>query len=122
VRNGSLLAADFRSGQLPRGPEIVWALVDRLGTLESGEGAVSSRRVPSQNGVYTVTFNRSMHDCAVLATQRTVNNAYASARPGGSGVNSVTVNLYATTATGSQPGHAGFTVAALCSRPAVRSS
>jgi hypothetical protein len=121
VRNGSLLAADFRQGQLPRSPDIVWALVDRLGSLEAGHGAVASRRVGQPgSGLYTVTFNRSMLDCAVLATQRTSNNAYAAARPGGAGVNSVTVSLVATT-TESRPGHAGFTVAAICKPPLVRS-
>lgn len=119
VRDGSLLAADFRAGQLPHDPEIVWAVVDRLGSLEAGERAVSSTRVPVQGVIYTVTFDRSMHNCAVLATQRTVNNAYAAARPGGAGVNSVTVSITATTKNGSQATPSGFSVAALCERRVI---
>jgi hypothetical protein len=111
VRNGSLQAADFRSDQLPREVERMWAVVDAAGSTVSGENVVSSRRVLT--GIYTVTFNRRTASCAVLATQRSADNGYASARPGGAGVSSVTVNLYAT-GTAIQRFNGAFSVAVLC--------
>jgi hypothetical protein len=63
VQDGTLAAADLAAGVVP---EVLWAVVTSTGVLDRGRGAVSATRVG--NGFYTVTFNRSVEDCAWLAT------------------------------------------------------
>jgi hypothetical protein len=77
VLNGSLLAADFKSGQLPQGPEgpkgdpgapatRLWAYVSATGTLRGGGGVVATSR--QSTGNFTVTFNQSVANCAATAS------------------------------------------------------
>ena len=89
VRNGALRAEDFRAGQLPageRGPQgdqgrpgqdatKLFAYIRDSGngdtaTVESGNGvtAVEDDPLPTA-GHYAVTFNRSLVNCVVVATQ-----------------------------------------------------
>jgi hypothetical protein len=77
VLNGSLLAADFKSGQLPQGPQgpkgdpgtpatRLWAYVSATGTLRGGGGVVASSR--QSTGTFNVTFNQSIANCAATAS------------------------------------------------------
>ena len=63
VANGSLTAADLAAGTVP---SVLFARVAADGTLSSGSGAVSAVRTGV--GAYTVTFNRSVVNCAALVT------------------------------------------------------
>jgi hypothetical protein len=82
VGNGSLLAADFNAGQLPAGERGAQGLPGQDATklfayirdsslasnamVEYGSG-VTGVTDPVGNSAYTVTFNRSVTNCAVLA-------------------------------------------------------
>jgi hypothetical protein len=50
---------------LPPAPPIVWAVVNVDGSLARGSGAVSSEAVGT-DGVYFVTFNRDVSQCAYV--------------------------------------------------------
>jgi len=87
VLNGSLLAADFKTGQIPAGPQgaqgppgpagpqgpagapatTLWAEVNEAGTLVSGSGATGATRTAT--GFYEVTFNRETQSCVPQVTQ-----------------------------------------------------
>jgi hypothetical protein len=57
-----LLRSDFKPGQLqPR----LWAYVSSTGTLRGGRGVVASSRL--SDGNFSVTFNRSIVNCAATA-------------------------------------------------------
>jgi hypothetical protein len=82
VGNGSLLAADFKAGQLPAGERGAQGLPGQDATklfayirdpslasnamVEYGSG-VTGVTDPVGNSAYTVTFNRSVTNCVVLA-------------------------------------------------------
>jgi hypothetical protein len=97
VRNGSLLTADFRPGQLPAGPAgpqgsagpagpkgdrgdrgdkgdqgepatRLWMTVNDNGTVARESGGASASRAAT--GQYFVTFDRDVSQCAWLATAR----------------------------------------------------
>ena len=88
VKKHSLLRSDFKRGQIPRGPQgapgaqgaqgiqgpkgdpgtaaiRLWAYVGGNGTLRGGAGVVASHRISS--GSFSVTFNRSIVNCAATA-------------------------------------------------------
>ena len=90
VKNGALLAADFKRGQLPRGatgapgpqgPQgpagaagasatALWAVVRENGSLARGSG-VSSVNLATNSGTtaqYQVVFNRDVRNCNYQAT------------------------------------------------------
>lgn len=92
VKNRSLLAVDFKQGQLPRGPRgaagapgpagaagpagpsgpagaaatALWASVDQNGTLVRNRGAASAQR--NAVGTYQVVFNQDVTGCIYQAT------------------------------------------------------
>jgi hypothetical protein len=92
VANGSLLRADFRSGQIPAGPPgpagpagpagaagpagpagaagasatSLWASVDSSGSLVRNKGVASSQKLGT--GDYLVTFNQDVTNCVYQAT------------------------------------------------------
>jgi hypothetical protein len=93
VRNRSLLAVDFKAGQLPVGPAgpagpqgakgdkgdaatNLWAVVNANGRLSRWSGATVSAR--SSAGRYEVTFNRDVSNCAAVAT---IGNTTSTATP-----------------------------------------
>ena len=81
VKNGSLVASDFRPGQIPPGPQgpagpagapgaaatALWAVVASNGTVprSKGLGAGSNR---SALGSYSVVFNQDVTSCSFVAT------------------------------------------------------
>lgn len=73
LRDGTLRAGDFAAGQLPPGPKgdpgapasDVHGTVSTTGTLSNGAGATA---VSAAGGNYTVTFDRVVTSCAVVAT------------------------------------------------------
>jgi hypothetical protein len=95
VKPRSLLASDFKKGQLPRGPRglqgvpgapgapgakgdpgtpatRLWAYVSSTGQLRGGGGVVASSRL--SNGYFSVTFNQSVVNCAATAGYLRENN------------------------------------------------
>jgi hypothetical protein len=98
VKPRSLLASDFKKGQLPRGPRglqgvpgatgaagapgakgdpgtpatRLWAYVSSAGVLRGGGGVVASSRL--SDGHFSVTFNQSVINCAATATYLRENN------------------------------------------------
>ncbi len=89
VKPRSLLASDFKKGQLPRGPRglegapgapgapgvkgdpgtpatRLWAYVSSGGALRGGGGVVASSRL--SDGYFSVTFNQPVINCAATAT------------------------------------------------------
>ena len=107
VKNGSLLGRDFKAGQLPQGPKgdtgpqgpkgdkgdkgdtgapgepatRLWAAVQggATGTILRGSGAVSVSKFGG-TGQYLVVFDRSVRDCAWVATagDPTTDNSWGS--------------------------------------------
>ena len=83
VKNGSLLAKDFKQGQLPRGPQGLqgihgapgapatryFATVNSTGTAKTGEGVNAVAR--DQQGVYNLTFTRDVSHCTAVVTPGT---------------------------------------------------
>jgi len=86
VKNGSLLAADFRAGQLPAGPQgpkgdkgdagapgasatKIWAFVNWNGALRRGSGIASTERLSS--GFYRITFSQPITNCVAVANYMT---------------------------------------------------
>lgn len=72
VKNRSLLARDFKGGQLPRGPRgapatSLWAAVGVEGLVLGGT-ALDATKHPHFRGVYAVRFDRDVSRCAALAT------------------------------------------------------
>ena len=74
VRDGTLRAGDFAAGQLPPGPKgdpgapasDVHGTVSAAGALSNGAGATAVSA--GAGGSYTVTFDRVVTSCAVVAT------------------------------------------------------
>jgi hypothetical protein len=89
VKRYSLLRSDFMKGQLPRGPQGIqgapgtpgapgakgdpgtpatklWAYVSGTGALRGGSGVIASSRLSQGN--FSVTFNRSIVNCAAIAS------------------------------------------------------
>ena len=83
VLDGSLLSADFKAGQVPQGPKgdkgakgdkgdkgdpatRLFGAVTSPGTLAFGEGVTAASR--SAAGNYSVTFNRDLTRCVVIAS------------------------------------------------------
>jgi hypothetical protein len=95
VKNGTLVAADFKRGQLPTGAPgsagpkgdkgdrgergekgdkgekgdpatRSWAVVNRDATIARQSGGISVGRIGT--GFYSVTFDRDVSNCAVIAT------------------------------------------------------
>ena len=92
VQNRSLLAVDFKQGQLPRGPRgaagppgqagvagpagpsgppgasaaALWASVDQNGTLVRNKGATSAQK--NATGSFQVIFNQDVTGCSYQAT------------------------------------------------------
>ncbi len=77
VKNHSLLAEDFRAGQLPAGKEgprgpkgdpatSLWAEVATDATLVRGSGVTGVKAISPGN--YTVDFNRDISGCSPQAT------------------------------------------------------
>ncbi len=86
VKNGSLLRADFKSGQIPAGPggprgpggpgrsggrggrgaTSLWAAVDATGTLIRNKGASSTQKLGT--GDYLIIFNQDVTNCVYQAT------------------------------------------------------
>jgi hypothetical protein len=81
VKDHSLLSSDFKNGQLPKGelgPEgkqgpkgepgtpatALWAALNSDGTLRAGSHVVAS----SGTNPYTVTFDRDISNCALVAS------------------------------------------------------
>src|SRR4029077_14294419 len=89
-KNHSLLAADFKSGQLPRGaqgpqgaqgaqgpagpagPGASWVVVNPLGTIAKQSGGIVVSR--GQNGGYIVNFGRDVSRQLILASDALVND------------------------------------------------
>jgi hypothetical protein len=95
IRDHSLRSRDFLVGDLPQGPQgdkggkgdkgdrgdtggvdttILWAVVRSDATLARGRHAVSSQKLqfpmqPPATGVYIVTFDRDVTQCAYVATE-----------------------------------------------------
>ena len=63
VADESLRSDDFAPGQ---GPPGLFAVVNANGSLTYGSGVTGASR--SSTGVYAVTFDRSLSDCAAVAT------------------------------------------------------
>jgi hypothetical protein len=83
VLDGSLLAADFKPGQLPQGPKgdkgdkgergekgepatRLWASVTHNGSIRDASGVTRVARI--QTGRYFVDFGQPINKCALLAT------------------------------------------------------
>jgi len=77
VSDGSLLAKDFKAGELPAGAKgdkgdpgtpatRLFAQVTSSGNLAYGSGATGASR--SDNGVYDVQFDRSLDGCVGIAS------------------------------------------------------
>ena len=80
VKNRTLLAQDFKSGQLPAGAQgpqgpkgdtgaaatNLWARVSGGGVLLGGSGATAATRTAA--GRYNVTFNQDVSSCAWVST------------------------------------------------------
>jgi hypothetical protein len=81
VRNGTLRSDDFAAGQLPQGPKgdpgapaaELHGTVTADGVLANGKSvtAVSA----GGDGTYTITFDRDVSSCAVVATIASVDDA-----------------------------------------------
>ena len=77
IRNGSLRAVDLAANQLPQGPKgdpgapatELHARVSAIGVLANGKGVTAVS--PGEPGVYTVTFEKDVSKCAVVATVAT---------------------------------------------------
>jgi hypothetical protein len=72
VKNRSLLAHDFKSGQLPRGPRgapatSLWAIVGVDGLVLAGT-ALDATEDPTFKGLYAVRFDRDVSHCAAVGT------------------------------------------------------
>lgn len=95
VKNRSLLAVDFKSGQLPRGPVgpagpsgpagpagapgpagpgARWAIVKPGGYIESQSGGISSTRV--ETGGYIVSFGENVSRRLIVTSSSFVNDQY----------------------------------------------
>lgn len=72
VKNRSLLARDFKRGQLPRGPRgapatSLWAVVGVDGLVLGGT-ALDATENPHLKNVYAVRFDRDVSRCAAVGT------------------------------------------------------
>jgi hypothetical protein len=110
VKNHSLLAEDFKAGQLPAGPPgptgatgatgaagspgaagapgqpatALWAVVDASGALVHGSHVTAAAKLFTGTvaGAYEVTFDRDVSSCALLATLGRTDAANANPAPG----------------------------------------
>lgn len=87
VLDGSLLAADFKPGQLPQGPKgdkgdkgdrgdrgekgepatRFWAAVNPDGTIRQASGVKAVTKISKAVNTYSVEFREPMGDCAITA-------------------------------------------------------
>jgi hypothetical protein len=73
----------------------LWAVVDYAGNkISLSSGVTGTSRI--QIGYFKITFDRDVSKCALLATQSTYGNAFATASPSyGADPKSVSVGIYA---------------------------
>jgi hypothetical protein len=124
VKDRSLLAVDFAAGQLPSGPKgdkgdkgdpatSLWASINSNGSVRVARGVTSASQIAT--GAYTVVFNQNVSNCALIATQNFLGNAYAAAHYAANNANAVTVSLWATPNFGfAEPTNGSFSVAVFC--------
>jgi hypothetical protein len=99
VKDASLLATDFKAGQVPAGPAgapgpkgdkgdkgdpgtpatTLWAVLNQDGTLRRGSGVVSVSGAPA--GFTQVKFNRNINTCAILASIGRLGPALSNGEP-----------------------------------------
>lgn len=131
VLDGSLLASDFKPGQLPQGPKgdkgdkgdkgergdpgvpatRLWAWVDAAGAIRRSSGV--TRVTKDGFASYLVEFNQTITGCAIVAGQAQFALGFASAL----GVSATTARVYTASVSSSgasvaYPAH--FSVAAFC--------
>jgi hypothetical protein len=132
VRNRSLLALDFKRGQLPAGPPgpkgdkgdkgdagtpatNLWAAFSAGTFLVRSSGVVSSDHLST--GVFTVTFNRDISGCAWLAEPASPVGVYYT---GGDaltrrfGASTTTVEVTTRNLSGTLSDTVGFTLLVVC--------
>src|SRR5262245_22149521 len=80
VKDGSLLAKDFKAGQLPRGPAgpkgepgassgpTIWAVIDSGGTVVRGKGIVSVTKPTLNEGLYNIVTSQDVTGCDALVS------------------------------------------------------
>jgi len=112
VQDGSLLAADFASGQLPKG-EKGDPGVAIFGVVNAAGGVLSQRGVTgvdnTATGVYTITIGQPVSACAVVATLLGGAAGSITAQPTPGNVSQVTIQTRE--ATGGVPRAFQFAVA-----------
>ena len=101
VQDGSLLAADFASGQLPKG-EKGDPGVAIFGVVNAAGGVLSQRGVTgvdnTATGVYTITIGQPVSTCAVVATLLGGAAGSITAQPTPGNVSQVTIQTRESTA------------------------
>jgi hypothetical protein len=132
VRNRSLLALDFKRGQLPAGPPgskgdkgdkgdagapatNLWASFSAGAFLARSSGVVSSGH-PS-TGVFTVVFNRDITACAWLAEPASPTGVYyggGDALTRRFGASTTTLEVTTTNPSGMVSDSVGFTLLVVC--------
>jgi len=124
VKAGSLLAKDFKTGQLPAGPPAGpagpagagitnWAIVKANGTVDKSAGVTSVAK--NATGTYSVTFPSDVSACAFVAGAGT-DTAGSSTRGASANFNRTTTPtvILVTTSAGTAAADRAFTIAALC--------
>jgi hypothetical protein len=135
VKDGTLMAADFKAGQLPAGSQgpqgpagpkgdkgdpgiSLYANVTEAGVLESGTATAASR---TGQGSYVVTFDRDLSKCAAVSSAgATGSGAWiwsawdAVSVAGSSGANKVAITFRGPSAGGSQPVDTDFHLIVAC--------
>ena len=133
VKNRSLLALDFKKGQLPAGPPgakgdkgetgaigppgiNLWAAFAAGATFVRGSGVVGTPSHPS-TGYYRVTFNRNIIACAWLAEPASpvsvlYSNGDANTRR--FGTSTETIEVEARNSSGTLSDSVGFTLLVVC--------
>lgn len=124
VKDRSLRAVDFAAGQLPQGPKgdkgdkgdpatSLWASINSNGSVRVARGVTSASQITT--GAYTVVFNQNVSNCAVIATQNFLGNAYAAATYSTTNPNAMTVSIWATPNFGfASTTNGSFSIAAFC--------
>jgi hypothetical protein len=141
VKARSLLARNFKLGQLPRGPQGAQGLPGAAGAqgpagpagakgdpatrlfssvrntasgVELGPSSGVATLVRTGTGAYRLTFNQDVNNCAVLASPGSTGGAIADGRAAAAstGPREVTVNTF--TGMDSNPDNLDFTVAVFC--------
>ena len=132
VKNGSLLSADFKAGQLPKGPTgpagpagpagpgaTNWAVVKANGAVDKSTGVTTVAKTAT--GTYNVTFPSDVTACALLVSAGT-DTAGSSVRGASANFNRTTTPtvIRVTTAQGTVAADRAFTIAVIC--PAATTS